>query len=114
MAAVSNNPKRADAHIPFCKDQGMPYLAGAAKAGVTIQRGQIAMPADGILLFSVLGFSKMQPGAVYSVMIHNHTGAVQGTVANNARLPEQLTVVGPTAADILDVVVIGQLDGQLV
>src|SRR5512137_1893620 len=99
MAAVSNNPKRADSHIPFCKDQGLPYLSGAAKAGVTIQRGQIAMPADGILLFSVLGFSKMAANAVYGVWIHNHTGTVQGIVANADRLPEQLTVSGPTAGD---------------
>lgn len=113
MAAVSNNPKRADAHIPFCKDQGLPYLSGAAKAGVTIQRGQIAMPADGILLFSALGFSKMSADSVYGVWIHNHTGAVQGTVTNAARLPEKLTVVGPTAGDILDVMIAGKLDGQL-
>lgn len=111
MAAISNLPKRADAHIPFCKDQGLPYIVGAAKTGVSIQRGQIAMPADGVILFSALGFEAMTTG--YQVLLHNHTGAVQGTVANNARLFDRFTVVGPTTADVLDIVVIGTLAGQL-
>jgi hypothetical protein len=56
---------------------------------------------------------KMANG-LYQVFIQNHTDpADEGTVAYVARLVNQITVVGPDDGDVLDILIVGQLDGQL-
>lgn len=111
--AGSTNPKRADNHIPYCHDQGMPYLAGAHKAGVTVQSFQIAMPADGIIKFATVGLMDMANKS-YQVFVHNHSDvADEATVANAARTESQITVTGPDSGDVLDIMIVGQVKGQL-
>lgn len=111
--AASTLPKRADAHIPHCKDQGMPYLPAAGKAGVAVQHATaVSMPADGILTFAAMGFQPMLAG--YTVIAQNYSDATKPPVAAAAdRLPETLTVTGPDTGNLLDVVIFGTLRGQL-
>lgn len=110
---MSLNPKKASDHLPYCQDQGMPYLAGAGKAGVSIQvKALIAMPADGILTFAAMGMMDMADTA-YAVFIHNHTDAAdEATLAANVRLTDKITVTGPDTADLLDVMIVGRVAGQ--
>lgn len=111
--AVSNNVKRADRHIPFMADQGVPQVVGAAAAGVSIQRARVTMPADGVVLFSSLSWANMADGN-YLVIASNHTSSARPvTAADNARLWDRMTLAGPSQNDLLDVIVVGKLYGQL-
>lgn len=99
-------------YMPILADQGMPNLVGAYARGVSMQYFQAAMPADGVITFSSAGVSDME-SATYGVLIHNHSdAAASGTCLNNARTATQITVTGPTEADVLDVIIVGQLKGQ--
>jgi hypothetical protein len=104
--------KNAKDHIPYCADQGMPNLVAASASGISIQSFQALMPADGVFVFAEQGLSDMETAA-YLVLIHNHTGTTQGTVDNADRTVSQITVTGPTTSDVLDIVIVGQLKGQL-
>lgn len=97
-------------YIPILDDQGVPNLCGAYAQGVSLQHFTAAMPADGVITFASVGASNMA-NATYACMVHNNTGATQGTVAKTAT---QITVTGPTEADSLDVIIVGTLDGQQV
>lgn len=110
--ADSGLPKDLHDLIPALRDQGMKNVTGCPQRGVSIQKFQAAMPADGILVFSAHGIEDMADEN-YAVMIHNHTGSNHGTVANADRAVTQFEVSGPTTADVLDVVIIGTVKGQL-
>lgn len=110
--AQSNLTKHAKDQIPFCADQGIPDLVGAAKAGVSIQHKVTTMPAGGVIDFAAYGMQNMA-SSNYAVIVINHTSAGTGTVAAAARTPTQITITGPTTADEIDIIIIGQLDGQL-
>lgn len=98
-------------YMPILTDQGIPNLMGSYARGVSTQYFQTTMPSDGVITFASVGASDMA-SATYGVLIHNHTGAVQGTVGNSDRTASQITVTGPTEDDVLDVVIVGQLPGQ--
>jgi hypothetical protein len=111
--ATSNLTKHAEDHIPFCKDQGLPDLVAAPKAGVSIQHLATTMPSGGVIDFETYGLKNMA-NVSYCVIVVNHTdGSATGTVSRAARLKTQITVAGPTAGHELDILVIGQLAGQL-
>lgn len=108
--------KNADKYIPYCSDQGIPCLAGAAKPGVSIQMlANWAMPNGGVLNFANNGLANMDiSNGSYAVIIQNQTDpADEATVAANAKLSTQLTVVGPDENDVLDIIIVGTLKGQL-
>jgi hypothetical protein len=111
--ATSTIPKNAQEYIPYLKDQGIPNVTGAAAKGVSIQVHQVAMPSDGIVVFATHGLMDMADGS-YVVLIHNHTTeAKQGKSALADRKATQLTIVGPAEGEILDVVLVGKLKGQI-
>jgi hypothetical protein len=113
MQAKSNFPKDAHRHMPFLADQGIPNMAGAFKQGVSIQHLCTTMPNGGVIVFSANGLGDMENGN-YAIIIQNHSDAAdEATVARVARLTTQFTIVGPDNGDELDIVVIGQLKGQL-
>lgn len=111
MDAKSVFPKDAHRHLPYLADQGIPNLCGAFAQGVSIQVLRITMPADGIINFAANGMGDMAD-ANYAILIQNHSDAADeatvGTRAYNA-----FTITGPDTGDALDIVVIGQLAGQL-
>lgn len=105
--------KKASDYCPYCRDQGLRNLTGAYQNGLGIQKHQLTMPADGILVFAAHGLSDMADTS-YSVMIHNHTTeAKQGKSALADRKTTQLTIVGPAEGEVLDVVLIGAIKGQV-
>ena len=108
--SISRLPKDAKDHIPYCSDQGIPNITGTPSRGVGLQSFQTTMPNGGVI---ALPF-KME-NTSYRVYIHNHTReAMAGLVANSDRAINQITVTGPTNGDVLDILIIGQLQGQLI
>lgn len=113
VQAASQFPKDAIDHIPYCKDQGIKNLVGTYKRGESIQHICSTMPADGIFLFATFGLSDMANGS-YAVFVQNHTDpADEATCARVARLTNQFTLSGPDTGDELDILIVGQLAGQL-
>jgi len=110
--AGSGLPKDMSTYMPELQDQGVKNLVGTPERGVSIQKFQAEMPADGILVFEDNNIENMADEN-YMVLIHNHTGSNQGIVPTADRETTQLTVTGPTTADLLDVVLIGTVKGQL-
>jgi len=122
MSAASTLPKKAEDHIPYCKDQGLPFLAAAAKAGVSIQAKTFIQTAGGVFDFAAEGLEPMADGA-YAVLMHNHSGldeaGVAGPIADyptadpGNRTPAQFVIAGPPPGDVIDVVIVGRLRGQI-
>lgn len=105
--------KDAKGHIPYLADQGIPNLVGAHARGVSIQVLQKAMPTGGVIVFADENLADMADSN-YKVFIQNQTDQTKpGTVSNAAKLVSQITVVGPTDADVLDIMIVGKLKGQL-
>ena len=106
--------KDAKDHIPYCDDQGMTNLAAAGNSGVAVQHlVEWPMSATGIVVFATVGLKDMVDGE-YCVIIQNHTDAAdEGTVSAAAKLTAQFTIAGPDTADVLDIVIVGRLKGQL-
>lgn len=108
--------KDAKDFIPYCEDQGMPNLAGAGKPGVTVQYlSDWAMVSGGVVNFVDQGLLNMDvTNDTYAVIIQNQTDAAdEATVAASGKLGTQFTIVGPDVADVLDIVIVGTLKGQL-
>lgn len=122
MSSASTLPKKADAYIPYCKDQGLPFLAAAARSGVSIQLKTFIQTAAGVFDFAAEGLLPMADGN-YALLLHNHSGlaetGVAGPIADYPtadpvnRTPAQFVIAGPSPGDIIDVVVVGKLNGQL-
>lgn len=115
MTANNRTPRDAKQAVVHCAEQGMPNLCGAARRGVSIQHFEVTVPGGAVqvaLDFEALGGMRMHD-ALYTVQLTNHV--TQGTglslVAN--RTAAGLLVTSVVAADVLDVLVIGQLAGQL-
>lgn len=109
MQSASNLPKNASDHIPYCKDQGIPNLVAAPKRGVGMYSFTALMPADGIIALPY----KMA-NALYQCFVANITDVADpGAVPYANRTISQITVVGPDTSDVLDILIVGQLDGQL-
>ena len=102
--------KNAEDHIPFCKDQGIVNLCGTNGAGITMQSLTWTMVAGGVVDFGTEGLTDMH-SAVYQVLIQN-----QSDVADEATVVKttgNITIAGPDNGDVLDIVIIGRLAGQL-
>lgn len=98
-------------HIPILKDQGIRNVVGAHQQGVSLQVKQIPMPAGGVIVFADHGLSNMAD-AEYSVFTQNQTDVADpGTVGS--RTTAEFTITGPDAADVLDILIIGKVKGQL-
>jgi hypothetical protein len=80
---------------------------------MSLQQILDVMPADGIFKFSTFGLSDMAD-INYGLYIHNHTDpADEATCARNVRTTSQFTLTGPDVADVLDILIVGRLAGQL-
>ena len=108
--------KNAKDLIPFCDDQGMTNLVGTPKPGASIQYlNDWAMVSGGVVDFGDESLEDMDVSETkYCVFIQNQTDAAdEGTVAAAAKLANQLTIVGPDVADVLDIMIVGTVKGQL-
>ena len=103
--------KDAKDYIPYCADQGIPNIPGTNKPGLSMQvLPEWSFPAGGVLVFEDEGLMNMA-NAEYGVLVQNQTSAARpATVAKTAT---GCTLTGPNAADVLDIVITGKLQGQL-
>ena len=110
--AASSMAKNAADHIPYCKDQGMHNLMGAAVSGQSMFMIRTVMPSDGIIVLPYV-----MENTTYAVSIHNHTDQTKsGLAAYVSRTVSQFTITvsgGPSTNDVLDVIIVGQIKGQL-
>ncbi len=109
------NPKDLKNYIPILADQGIKNLVGSPAKGVSIQvLAAVEMPADGIFVFADNGLENMAEAGAYAVIVQNHTDpADEATCLAAARLGTQITLTGPDTSDVLDILIIGQVSGQL-
>jgi hypothetical protein len=104
--------KNAKDFVPFCADQGIPTLAGAAKAGVSVQHFPgVVMTSDGVYTFAGLGGSNMAD-TNYSLFVINQTDSTDPGKAS-VKAVTGFTIAGPDTSDVLDILVIGALKGQV-
>lgn len=103
--------KRAQDHIPYCEDQGIPYVTGAAAAGVAIQFASLTTDAaPDTFVFLTEGLMNMA-NATYDAIAINKTAAARPTVVS-ARTNTQFVITGHNGGDVLTVIITGQLAGQ--
>ena len=104
--------KKIGDYIGILKDQGLDYLAGAAKAGVSVQSKQITQAGASpfTVSFSAQGMSDMADTS-YTVTVNGETAAAtsvdQSTIATTG-----FDVIGGADTEVLHIVVIGRLKGQ--
>lgn len=104
--------KRADDQIPYCHDQGMPYLTGAAKAGVSLQAKQktLSGAAPHVFTFATEGFEDMANTA-YAVFVGGETVSLV-TVDQSTITATGFSILGGLNAEVVHVQVVGVLKGQ--
>lgn len=107
------SPKKISAHVPICHDQGMDYLAAAAKPGVGVQAKQITQA--GAAPFSVVledhGLSNMEDTG-YVVIVQGETAGApkvdQSTITKTG-----FDILGGADTEVLHVLIVGRLAGQV-
>lgn len=113
ISAASGLTKKASDQIPYCRDQGMPYLAGAAVAGMTVQSKQVIQV--GAAPFSVgleaVGMARMA-NTDYTVIVQGET-AGQPMVDQSTITVNGFDVLGGANTEVLHITVTGRIDGQL-
>lgn len=110
--ATSNTPKQLDTAIPILKDQGIPNLCGAFAKGVSIQSISHTMAAaPDTFVFDDEGLSDMAD-TDYIVLPWNQTDVNDQSVIS-AKTTKQFVITGADAADVVDLLIIGRLKGQL-
>jgi len=105
------NPKDLQDYIPVLKDQGIKNVVGSPSTGVSIQVAEFTMvssPDD--FVFADAGLENMADGN-YHVLALNQTDATdQATI--DSKTAAQFTINGPDAADVVTLLIVGQVDGQ--
>ena len=110
--ADSRMPKDAEDLIPFCKDQGLPNLCGAGARGVSIQVAEFEMAsAPDDFVFADNGLLDMADGT-YHVILHNQTDVADDALIS-AKTALQFTITGQDTADVVTLLIVGRLKGQL-
>ena len=105
--------KKASDFLPYCQDQGMKYLAGAGKSGVSVQVASYTFVAGGVITFEGLGLQDMDD-ALFILVATNHTSNVrEPTVDPATRTKVGFTMAGPNVDDVVHVMVVGPVSGQL-
>ena len=104
--------KSAQSQIPYCEDQGISNLAGAFARGVSIQHAifeMVSSPDD--FVFADEGLSSMAD-ATYVVYAQNQTDSTDQAKADG-KTTLKFTINGPDIGDVVDLVIVGRLKGQL-
>jgi len=107
-------PKEARDHIPYAADQGLPHLAGAAKAGVSVQRKKITLDgaAPHAIDLEAEGLSPMAD-STYCVLVGGETLAPV-MVDESTQTSVGFDLLGGAAAEVVHLVIVGTLKGQAV
>jgi len=113
VSASSGLTKRASDQIPYCKDQGIPYLAGAAQAGVSVQYAQVTQSGASPYSVDLEAWGMAKMGNTSYVVIAQGETASRVTVDQSTMTVDGFDVLGGIDAEILHLVVIGRIAEQL-
>jgi len=112
------HPKNMDDYIPPLKDQGVPNLVGTPNPGISIQVASFTMvsaPDDFVFADNrdINGnvMSDMADDSYEVIVLNQSDAADQGVIS--AKTGKQFTITGPDAADVVTLVILGKLKGQL-
>ncbi len=105
------NPKDLHDFIPVLKDQGIKNVVATPVSGLGIQVAEFTMvtsPDD--FVFEANGLENMADGTYHVIALNQTDAADQATIS--AKTAQQFTITGPDAADVVTLLIIGQLSGQ--
>lgn len=115
---AGQHPKDMKDYIPVLADQGIDNVVGSPSQGVSIQAGSFTMvssPDDFVfadnLDVSGNAMKNMADGDYEVIAINNTDAADQATISAKTAL--QFTITGPDAADVVTLLIIGRVAGQL-
>jgi hypothetical protein len=105
-------PKDLKDHIPALDDQGIKNVVASPARGIGLQVAEFTMAsAPDDFVFAENGLEDMEDDQ-YHVLVLNQTDASdQGVIS--AKTPQQFTITGPDAADVVTLLIVGKLKGQL-
>ena len=112
------HPKDLSDYIPALADQGIPNVAGAASPGISIQVASFTMAsAPDDFVFADNNDPNGRPlvnmaDATYEVIVHNQTDVADESLVS-AKTASQFTITGADSGDVLTLLIIGRLGGQL-
>jgi len=104
------NDKKVSDYVPILDDLGIDYVVASNKNGVGVQNLRVAMPADGIIVFADNGLSDMA-NDTYCALVQNQTDIADPATVVTA--VDKITITGPDTGDILNIVIVGTLKGQV-
>lgn len=103
--------RKLSKYVPALKDQGIDYVAAAAKAGVGIQAANVTQSGSTpfAVTFAGLGLQNMAD-ATYDVIVSGPTG---GTCADyTTRTTTGFNIINGTASDRIAILVVGRLQNE--
>jgi hypothetical protein len=113
ISAASGLTQKASDQIPYCRSQGIPYLVGAAMAGMAIQAAQVTQV--GAAPFSVVledhGLARMGNDS-YVVIPHGET-AGRVTIDQDTITRDGFDLLGGADTEVIHLLIVGRIAGQL-
>ena len=105
-------PKDLNTLMPALADQGIKNVCGCPQRGKSLQGVTLTVASSPQnLTFAALGLENMA-SATYQVIVQNQSDAAdEATVSNKATTG--FTITGPDATDVVDILIFGQVAGQL-
>lgn len=105
-------PKDLKDSMPSLADQGIPNVVASPVAGVGLQVAQFTMvTAPDDFVFADNGLVDMADDE-YHVLLHNQSDAADDALIS-AKTTKQFTITGPDAADVVTLLIVGKIKGQL-
>ncbi len=113
-----SHPKNLKDYIPALADQGIDNVVASPSAGIGVQVASFTMasaPDDFVFADNadIAGnVCKNMADDGYEVIVLNQSDAAdQGVISAKTAL--QFTITGPDSADVVTLLILGKLDGQL-
>jgi hypothetical protein len=97
---------------PVFNKHGIDYVCASNSPGIGIQGLTYTMVSGGVITFLAQGLSNMAT-ASYQVLVQNHTDIADPATVGT-KTATGFVITGPDVDDVLDIIVVGQLDGQKV
>lgn len=109
---AGQHPKNLKDYLPALDDQGIKNVIASPVPGVGIQVVEFTMgSAPDDFVFSDNGLEDMED-ALYHVILHNQTDVADDALISD-KTTKQFTITGPDTSDVVTLLIIGKLKGQL-
>jgi len=106
------HPKNLNEYIPVLANQGIKNVIASPVPGVGIQfKSHIAGAGAHAVTFETLGLENMED-TTYEVVSWNQTSVARLAIVSG-KTAKQFTITGQNAADVMTLIILGKLKGQL-